>query len=370
MSPFIRRLVRRLMTWQGITLCIVIINVIGMIGLKVMEPQASWLDSALWTTMALWTFGLDMFAPTSTASRVFQALFLQFAFPVTVVVATLAIPPFLEFREAPKKGLAEINFNRHALYLLVDAVDWEKARSIYNELVRRFGKKFQLVVVSETLIEIPADLLDDDVQFVYGSLRDEHTYLRAGLKRAKGVFVCVSSYQKVSSDTVTQGIVAILEQVHPDVRTVVEVVSAESLDLFQGQHAADHTVVFDPTVLAAAVKLLVTKLDGKAARLSYPIAPADNAQASEIARQLTEAGVRLNWSSGIPVRLILPRDLDDPAKSDFETQAELKRARAAGEVVVAIYLSVLSKRLFRGYENDVICADEIMAQALGAAMAQ
>ncbi|HBY73966.1 MAG TPA: hypothetical protein DEG44_04740, partial [Candidatus Kerfeldbacteria bacterium] len=75
---------------------------------------------------------------------------------------------------------------------------------------------------------------------------------------------------------------------------------------------------------------------------------------------------------GVLSRIILPEDLDNPSGteknpvgSDAKVWAALKRAREG--VIVGMYCSIVSNDLFADHDN-VVCADQVMAQQLVAAM--
>ncbi|MBI4408031.1 MAG: hypothetical protein HY565_06050 [Candidatus Kerfeldbacteria bacterium] len=342
---------------------IVVLIAIGFFGLKLVEPTATWSDAAVWTVTAFSTFGMDMFLPTTQASKWFQALFLLGSFMMTAFGLTVVIPPFLYWWEAPRKGLASVRRSRQTpLYLLVGPVDWEKVESVYWELQRAVGHISLVVVVSETLTEIPMHLQRLGIQFVNGSLRRNETYQRAGIDWATGAFICAASYNDPTADVQTAAITEIIERYQRSVKTVTEVVSADNADLFDGRHGADQSVLFDPLTLAAVAKLLAKQLAGRSAKII--VNTIDEAQRAELGRQLAAAGI-IESEEGVLSRIILPEDLDNPVGSDAKVWAALKRARE--EVIVGMYCSIVSNDLFADHDN-VVCADQVMAQQLVAAM--
>lgn len=343
-------------------MALVVLATVGVVGLKLVEPTATWHDAFLWTITAFSTFGLDLFQPTNLVSKYFQSTYLVLSFLATGLALTIIIPPIYSWWEAPKKGGITIRRRRRKpLYLLVNPVDWEKVESVWVEMSSRI-QLFELVVVSETLEEISPHLLQSGIHFVHGCLRRRETYLRAGLDWATGVFVCAGSYNDIKADEKTAGIVTLIEQYQSGVRSVVEVVSANNFDLFTGDHTADATVAFDPTTLQGVAQWLYHQLGSCPAQIT--INTIDEAQAVEWTKQLKSVGV-LEAADGIAIHVILPTNLDDPSASDFEVNTTLKRSTA--KLTVGLYLSVLSTDLFVGVEN-VLCADRIMAKALVSAM--
>jgi hypothetical protein len=362
---------------------LVVLIATGVFGLKMVEPTATWSDAARWTMMAFSTFGVDMFPPTNGVSSWFQTLFLLASFLETGFALTIIIPPFNEWWEAPKKGLAEAKYRKGVpLYLLVGPVDWEKVESVYREMQRALGHVHLVVVVSETLTEIPAHLRKLGVQFVNGSLRRIETYRRAGLDHATGAFVCSGSYNDTAADINTAAVAGLIERFRAEVHTIVEVVSRENADLFAGEHAVNQSAVFDPLTLAAVAQNLAAQVNEQlkgqpvhviglpevepdeemvtSGNLKEPLIGVDSKQRDELRRQLHAAGVILR-DDGVPVQIILPDDLDNPVASDAKVWAALKRATA--KIVVAMYCSIVSDDLFSG-KNNAVCADRIMAQAL------
>ncbi|MBI2416141.1 MAG: NAD-binding protein [Candidatus Kerfeldbacteria bacterium] len=335
---------------------------VGVVGLKLIEPAATWHDAVLWMLTAFATFGMDMYPPTSLLSKYFQTLFVFASFVQTGFALTIVIPPFLQWWEAPRKGLATIAKTKRASYLLVGPVDWEKVLSVYRALQTR-RQNTCLVVMSETFTEIPEYYRNLNIKFVYGSLRQQETYQRAGIEFAAGVFVCSPSYQNPDSDVITSGIAQWVEQHHPSVRTVAEVVSRDNFDLFEGTNGVDAIVTFDPVTLRQVAQVIARQLPlGQCVRVEANVV--DAAQQQELDRQLAEVGVQ-QGDTGVSVKVILPRNLDDPNGSDFRVKADLYRAQ--GTETVGMYLSVLSQDLFVGCAK-VVCADAVVAEALVQAM--
>jgi hypothetical protein len=338
----------------------------GIFGLKFVEPTATWPDAARWTIMAFATFGVDMFPPTNSSSSWFQAIFLLASFVQTGFLLTIVIPLFSEWWEAPKKGLAEAKHRQGVpLYLLVGPVDWEKVESVFREMQQTLGHVHLVVVVSETLTEIPVHLQKLGIQFVNGSLRRIETYQRAGLKHATGAFVCSASYNTPDADINTAAIVSLVERFRSAVHTVAEMVSRDNADLFSGTHGVNESVTFDPLTLAAVARMVAERLQGRAAKIVANTI--DEAQRAELDRQLAAAGV-VQSEDGVAARIILPDDLDNPSGtaehpigSDVKVWAALMRATE--EVVVVMYCSIVSDDMFSGHSN-VVCADRIMAQEL------
>jgi len=293
-----------------------------------------------------------------------ETFYLIASFLFMLCLAALIVDAFFLWRKREKDGTGSYRWRRG--HLIVNAIDWEKVQSIVEELRRR-GQKTDLVVISETLEELPRDLFRLGVRFVKGSLRRRETYLRAGLKRAKVAFICSGDYNDPNiGDASTSACTNLIERHRSDVVTAAEVVVKGNNDLFS---LADHVVPFDPTYLKVVARKISERLKGRPAKISVvsrvvaegePEGAYDEAQNAELMRQLKAAGVVLN-DDGVLVRILLPSDLNEPLEADVITHARM--LRATEEIVVPVYLSIESRDLFDECDKAV-CVDEVMAQSL------
>lgn len=354
----------------------------GVVGYHLTHPESTWAAAVVWTIVFIVTPGPND-VPADLSWGWFQAGFGVLTFiALTTALSTVIIPPVLRWWESFHSGAGKMYwwwYPGRPVYMVVNPVDWEKAESVWQELVAVLPSAL-VVVISETLPPIPGYLRRAGVSFVKGNLRDPDTYRRAGINHAVGACVCAASYTKPERDVIAAGIVQVIEMLRSDVRTVAEIVTVSEVvsrsneDLFTtDDFACDHLVVFDIITLGAVAACIRSK--GSVHMCVMPntvdstqvVTPGtvDEAQAEEFARQLAEAGVEHGASHLQQAHVILPMDMDDTGL-DFNVLAAYRRA-PAGVMVTALYLSVKSEGLFEHVPN-AICADRFMAKALVGAL--
>ena len=183
--------------------------------------------------------------------------------------------------------------------------------------------------------------------------------------------ICASSYNNPDqADARCAAIARLIESMKPNIYSSAEMVSRDNEDLFRGQHRGkdvevDSLVCFDELTLAGVVSKLVDVLrgdDGEVVVRELKANTFDEFQQKELDVQLSRAGIRIDPEnlSAPSVNLVLPVDLDDPTRSDFEGTA--LEQRSTGDVTLVLYLSVQSDDLFDPATS--VCADRIMAEAL------
>lgn len=342
---------------------------LGALGIMIVEPGTGFGRAIRWALVVMTTLGPDS-TPTSEPSAWFQSFFSLLSFgAVSLALSTVIIPPILTWWEARINGRGAVSrwdCLGRKLFLVVGPVDWEKAESLVNEMTRQnLGGSFVVVVSDdEEFPDIPSQLAKSGVGFVKGNLRDPETFRRAGLASATGAFICASSYDKPEQDAKAAAIVAVIEGLRPEIITIAEQVCRESDDLFSGQgFSVDATVAFDPQTLGVVARRVSNIAGGT--RVSVEFNAIDAAQQGELDTQLAEVGL-VDCGDGNVIRIILPGTLDDTS-ADYDVWAALQRAEAAGELAVALFLSVKSEGLFASNPN-ALCADRIMADALVSAM--
>lgn len=319
-------------------------------------------SAMIWSFQCMFKFVGESIAPTSSPSAVFQACFKFWGGLYLLFLGAFVMPPFLRAYNAQREGKIRLRPKKRVDdILLVDPVDWEKVRSVFNEL-RKNRKQFRLIVVSDTLPNVPLNLeAEEQIVFIKGNLRAEETYQRAGIDWAKCAIICASTYNNPDvADAKSAATTLLIERYRSEIRTVVEVVSQKNQDLFIGDNAADALVFFDPTTLGEISRLVAEAAQGKEVKVLVNTFDAD--QKVELEAQLAAAGL-VQSDDGMQVKIVLPSDMDNPSQSDMLAVAQVRRATE--EAVVVLYLSVESKDLF---PRMAICADQVMARALVEAM--
>lgn len=336
----------------------------GILGFHLTEPETDWSRAIQWVIMFVVTPGSD-FEPTNPLSAWFQSLYGIVNFGLlSLALSTIIIPPMLKVWSARTDGTGK--YHGYRGHLIVDAIDWEKVWSIVRELQNGSPtKEVQLVIVSNTLEEMPIELHKLGVRYVKGNLRAKATYERAGIAHARAAIICSSDYQDPDKgDASSSAYVELIERYRSEIVTVAEIILARNEDLFL---RGDGHVFFDPTMLGAVALSLRHAVGSAPVCINFEQMRSsgelvDEDQESELRQQLQLAGV-ITSDSGIPVRIILPTDLNDPSASDLMAHTKAMRSGEQVEVVIPVCLSVESVDLFEDWPLAV-CVDQIMAQAL------
>ena len=101
-----------------------------------------------------------------------------------------------------RKGLLDIKMKNHII--ICNYPSNQKILRLKEELQRssRYAKS-DLVLITDVLDELPADLIENKILFVKGDPTTEDVLKKANIKECAGVFILAENMEKPSSDTKT-----------------------------------------------------------------------------------------------------------------------------------------------------------------------
>lgn len=194
-------------------------------------------DSIWWAMVTMTTVGYgDYYAQT------FCGRFLV-SYPSLIVgigllgylLSTLA-ESIVERVSKKQKGLMKIKETNHLIICNFPKSD--KLEQLINEIraVARY-KDISIVLVSDTIEELPATLSNHQIRFVRGRPSSEEVLHRANIAHCEGVFILPTDSTDPNCDAQSYAIGSIIESISEelncDIRTIVEVVSKENRKMLQ-----------------------------------------------------------------------------------------------------------------------------------------
>ena len=115
-----------------------------------------------------------------------------------------------------RKGLLEVKMKNHII--ICNYPGYQKIMRLKNELSRsrRYGK-CDIVLVTDTLDELPAELSQNNIIFVKGDPTREEILMKANVSDCAGVFILAENSNDVNSDNKTFAIGTQIEMIEREI---------------------------------------------------------------------------------------------------------------------------------------------------------
>lgn len=197
----------------------------------------TWLDSIWWAMVTMTTVGYGDYSAQTLLGRFiisYPCMLLGIGI-IGYLVGTVA-ESMLDSVSKKKRGLMQIKIKEHII--ICNYPHLEKIVRLIGELRRSFHyKNCPIVLVADSIEEMPEELKKLEVQFVQGDPVREDILVRANITEAKGVFILANDSGNPKSDEKTFAIGTIIEmierEIHRPIRTVVEMVSKDNMKMMQ-----------------------------------------------------------------------------------------------------------------------------------------
>jgi voltage-gated potassium channel len=195
------------------------------------KPDLLWSDALWWSVVTMTTVGYGDFFPTTPAGR-FVVGFPTMIFGISILGYLLSTVAafFIEARSKELKGMTELELEDHILIVHFQSLD--RMRNLLNEIrADDTHKKQAVVLIDDTIDELPAELAEAGVKFVSGHPTKEATLNRASFRTAERAIVLARDPNDANSDNHNLAIALTLETLHPDIFSVAECVDPEHIEL-------------------------------------------------------------------------------------------------------------------------------------------
>jgi voltage-gated potassium channel len=255
--------------------CVLAYGTTGFLYFELPEnPDLGWADGLWYSVVTVTTVGYGDLFPKSMGGRYVVAVPLMF-FGIGLLgyVLSIAASALVEARSKELKGMAQHAFKDHLVLFNFPSI--AKVERVLDELTSDpdFGER-KVVLVDETLEELPPELLRRGLAFVRGNPTRDETLSRASVDSAAYAVILCKLPGDQRSDEKNVAITLALEARAKSVFTVVECVdhSAEELLKKAGSDAIVCTSRFDAYFLShelmnpgvqEVVGQLMTNLEGQ-----------------------------------------------------------------------------------------------------------
>lgn len=239
---FIFKRFEKLRSVQTLRVCIVFFALLlyATAGYRYFEgrvnPDLSWGDSLWWAIVTMTTVGYGDLYPATMAGR-FLIGFPTMLLGVSILgyVLSVVATAMVESRLKEIKGMNEIEWNDHILICNYAGV--EKTGQLIHEIHEDDSTRdTHVVLIDETLEELPPELQGDLIHFVKGSPTRESTLEKANLTGARAVILQADPARPKESDVENLRTALIIGTLSPDTFSCAECIDPDSAIFFERAH--------------------------------------------------------------------------------------------------------------------------------------
>lgn len=194
-------------------------------------------DAVWWAMVTMTTVGYgDFYAQTALGRFIISYPCMLVGIGIIGYLVGGVAENMLEHVSKKKKGLLKMKMSRHIIICNFPHV--EKIHRLVEEIRASYRyKDCDLVLVTDKIEELPEELKDLDVRFVFGDPVREDILMKANVNECTGVFILARDPGDPSSDEKTFAIGTIIElierEIDHSIHTVAEVVSKDNIKMLE-----------------------------------------------------------------------------------------------------------------------------------------
>ncbi|MDB5102014.1 MAG: Ion transport 2 domain protein [Cyanobacteria bacterium RYN_339] len=198
------------------------------------NPDLNWVDALWYTLVTMTTVGYGDFFPKTTGGRFLVGWpVMMFGIGLLGYVLSVIASALVSSKAKEIKGMTTFHLVDHLV--IINFPSLEKVEQILDELVldATIGKSTPIVLVDDTLEELPAELQARRVHFVRGKPTRDETLTRACIDAAAHAMVLCKVPGDPASDNLNVAIALAIEMRNKAVQTVVECVDPSTEELLR-----------------------------------------------------------------------------------------------------------------------------------------
>lgn len=197
------------------------------------KPELSWLDGLWWAIVTMTTVGYGDLFPGSVGGRYLIAVpTMLVGISILGYVLSLVASYLVENRSKRIRGELAVELENHLL--IVHYQGKAQVRELLKQLkTDPLTCEAAIVLIDAHLEELPSEFADAGVHFVRGNPTKEATLEQASFRTARYALVLSRDTTDSGSDNDNLAVVLTLENLHPALFTVAEVVDPEHVELLQ-----------------------------------------------------------------------------------------------------------------------------------------
>lgn len=197
------------------------------------KPDLQWTDALWWSFVTMTTVGYGDYFPVNSGGRYLIGIpVMVFGIGFLGFIISEVASGLIETRSRRLQG--KMIFKKKEHILIINYCRLENVLTIIKELKSdSLTAKKDICLVDETLEELPMELVEQKVSFVKGDPTREEVMEQANLREASHALILSKDPGDSHSDDQNLATALVIENIHPDVFSVVEVVNPKKIKQFK-----------------------------------------------------------------------------------------------------------------------------------------